>query len=413
MKGEDFLKELNDLEADIIEEARNPMIREKKKVNGNIIKFIALAACITVFTGAVILRSISVQPQKNIHPAEKNTSEEKEFQTQEETTELSDIEVTEKKQIIWLDYDVTRDGINDKITIDIPAEYESRMTECTITDGSNENVIYHAAFSPAYPNWGELYLSEKEGIVSFIEYNPVLSQGTGDYHYEIFVLTGGEKTILNENNMFFNLSDMENYMETIDKMGTFYYEINDYISNSMLLISTVNGEIQYSEKPNRLFKQEEYEFLYENNLHYTQENMYERLREYFLYWSEQIQYAKTHISLAVLENTLTPSGASFQIINTSGTNGYSEEVYYVEKYRNRQWEICDYVNDDIEFRDIKSLVMDGESYSFTVDWSNVYGELDSGSYRMIKKVSLSENICIEAVCDFEILKETNTQNTTE
>ncbi len=88
-------------------------------------------------------------------------------------------------------------------------------------------------------------------------------------------------------------------------------------------------------------------------------------------------------------------------------------VYYVEKYRNRQWEICDYVNDDIEFRDIKSLVMDGESYSFTVDWSNVYGELDSGSYRMVKKVSLSENICIEAVCDFEILKETNTQNTTE
>ena len=122
---------------------------------------------------------------------------------------------------------------------------------------------------------------------------------------------------------------------------------------------------------------------------------------------------QTHISLAVLENTLTPSGASFQIINTSGTNGYSEEVYYVEKYRNRQWEICDYVNDDIEFRDIKSLVMDGESYSFTVDWSNVYGELDSGSYRMVKKVSLSENICIEAVCDFEILKETNTQNTTE
>ena len=73
MKGEDFLKELNDLEADIIEEARNPMIREKKKVNGNIIKFIALAACITVFTGAVILRSISVQPQKNIHPADKYT----------------------------------------------------------------------------------------------------------------------------------------------------------------------------------------------------------------------------------------------------------------------------------------------------------------------------------------------------
>ena len=30
MKGEDFLKELNNLEADIIEEAREPIIRKKK-----------------------------------------------------------------------------------------------------------------------------------------------------------------------------------------------------------------------------------------------------------------------------------------------------------------------------------------------------------------------------------------------
>lgn len=410
MKGEDFLKELNDLETGIIKEAREPIIRKKKKMNGNIIKFVALASCITVFTGAVILRSINVQPNKNIYPAEKNTSEEKELQTQEKSTELSDIEITEKKQIIWLNYDVTQDGIKDKITIDIPAEHESRMAGCTITDGNNEKVIYHAVFSPAYPSWGELYLCEREGLVYFIEYNPVLYQGTGNYHYEVFVLTGGEKTILNENDMFFNLSEMENYTEYIDKMGAFYYEINDYLSDSMLLISTVNGEIQYSEEHNRLFKQEEYEFLYENNLQYIQENMYEKLREYFLYLSEQIQYAKNHISLIVLENTLTPSGASFQIINTSGTDGYSEEVYYIEEFGNKQWEICDYVSDDIAFQDTKWPITDGESYSFAVDWSNVYGKLDNGSYRLVKKISLSENICIEAVCNFEISKETNQQN---
>lgn len=411
MKGEDFLKELNDLEAGIIEEAREPMIRKKRKVNGNIIKFVALAACITVFTGAVVLRSIRVQPQKNIHPAEKNTSEKMELQTQKETTELSETGVTNKTQIMWLNYDVTQDGIKDKITIDVPAEHESRMIGCTITDGSNEKVIYHTTFSPDYSDWGELYLSEEEGFVYFIEYNPVLYQGTGNYHYEVFVLTGGEKTILHENNMFFNLSDMEDYTENIDKMGVFYYEINNYISNSMLLISTVDGKIQYSDEHNRLFKQEEYTFLYENNLQYTQENMYEKLREYFLYWNEQIQYAKNHISLTVLENTITPSGASFQIINRSGTNGYSEEIYHIEAFGDKQWEICDYVNDDIVFQDMKWSIPDGESYLFTVDWSNIYGELNNGSYRLIKEVLLSENIYIEAVCDFEILKGTNTQDT--
>ena len=105
MKGEDFLKELNNLEADIIEEAREPIIRKKKKVNGNIIKFATLAACITIFTGAVIVRSIGVQQKKNIQPAGENTSEGRELGTEDK---MSDIE--EKKQIIWLDYDVNQDG---------------------------------------------------------------------------------------------------------------------------------------------------------------------------------------------------------------------------------------------------------------------------------------------------------------
>lgn len=404
MKGEDFLKELNNLEADIIEEAREPIIRKKKKVNGNIIKFATLAACITIFTGAVIVRSIGVQQKKNIQPAGENTSEGSELGTEDK---ISDIE--EKKQIIWLDYDVNQDGIKDKITIDIPAEYESRMAGCTITDGSSENIIYQTAFSSAYPDWSELYLCEREGFVYFIEYRPILYQGIGNYHYEFFLLNNiGEKTVINENDMFFNLSDTEGYAENIPKMAQFYYEINDYLSDSMLLISTVNNNIQYSEENNKILKQEEYKFLYEYDFQYTQTNMYEKLNEYFLYLNEQIQYAEKHISLVVEENTLTPSGASFQIINTSGMDGYSGEVYYIEELEDK-WEICDYVSDSVSFQDMKWPIATGEAYSFTVDWSNVYGKLENGSYRLVKKVSLSENVAIEAVCYFNIPKDTNSE----
>lgn len=136
--------------------------------------------------------------------------------------------------------------------------------------------------------------------------------------------------------------------------------------------------------------------------------MYEKLNEYFLYLNEQIQYAEKHISLVVEENTLTPSGASFQIINTSGMDGYSGEVYYIEELEDK-WEICDYVSDSVSFQDMKWPIATGEAYSFTVDWSNVYGKLENGSYRLVKKVSLSENVAIEAVCYFNIPKDTNSE----
>jgi len=407
MKGEDFLRELNSLEDSIIEEAKEPIVRKKRKVNGNIIKFVGLAACITVFTGAIIARSIGVKTEKEIYPAKENKTIEKEESITENRTEetesASDMKSGEKKQIVWKNYDLNQDGITDTITIDIPADYESRMAGCTITDGSSQNVIYQHAFSFSYPDWGELYLLEQEGMVYLIEYKPVLYQGMGEYQYDVFCFNQkSEKIMLSGGDIFFDLTDRENNRENTEKMAEFYYEVNNYLSNAMLLISTVHNKMLYSEETNRISKQEEYEFLYEYNLEYTQENMYERLDEYFSYLNEQMQYAENHIELVLLEDTLTPSGASFEIINTSGMDGYSGEAFRIEEFEKKQWKMRDYVSDDVAFEDLKWAVNDGNPYSFSVDWSNIYGKLENGSYRLVKNVSFSENISVEAVCYFDI-----------
>lgn len=413
MKGEDFLKELNNLEESIIEEAREPILGKKKRVNGNIIKFAGLAACITIFTGAVIARSIGVNTKKEVYPAKENTSREEltkgtEMITEGKTKEPPAADIA--KPIVWKNYDVNQDGVADTITVDIPADYESRMAGCTITDGNTKKVIYQTVFAPSYSNCGELYLCNGEGFLYFIEYRPLLYAGIGQYQYQVFLFNQeSEKKILNENDIFFNLAEIDNYQENVDKLAGFYYEINDYLSQSMLLISTVDNKIQYSEEDNIISKQEEYKFLYECDFQYTQEDMYEKLNEYFVYRSELMETEK-YITLLLHEDTLTPSGASFEIVNTSGIDGYSGETYHIEKYKENQWKMCDYISDNVGFQDMRWNVNDGISYSFAVDWSNIYGRLDNGSYRLVKDVSFSENISVETVCYFNIQESTNLSN---
>lgn len=423
MKGEDFLRELNDLEESIIEEARNP--RRKKRINGNVIKFIGLAACITVFTGAVIIRSIGVKTNKEVYPAEKQTPAETETIKIQEETELPSSKGYEKgKKIVWQEYDLNDDGVNDTITVDIPADYESKKTTCTISDGVSQDMIYQKAFSSDISDWGELHMYKQGEELYFIEYQPILRQGVGNYEYRVFMIDQHSTQIeVDRNNIFFNLGDIENHAENIDKMAEFYYDINRYLLDAVLLVSIVDDEIQYSEENHRIAKPEQYQFLNEydflseegklddnsdsneENISAVQKNIAQKIELYFNYRVEYQNYIESNVSLVLEENTLTPYGASFEIVNTSNIDGYSEESFFIEKLEKDNWKTCDYIDNDVEFNDAVWQIKNYTSYSFFADWSNIYGELENGYYRLVKNFSVSENTYVETVCYFEILSE--------
>lgn len=67
MKGIEFLKKIGRVEEGLITEAAAP-IKKSKKWNGNMIKFVSLAACIAVFVGAICVGRAGAYLKKNNNP---------------------------------------------------------------------------------------------------------------------------------------------------------------------------------------------------------------------------------------------------------------------------------------------------------------------------------------------------------
>ena len=61
------------------------------------------------------------------------------------------------------------------------------------------------------------------------------------------------------------------------------------------------------------------------------------------------------------------------------------EYFFIEKKNGDQWEKLD-AKDDVGFKDIGIQIPSDEPVSHEYDWSNLYGELIAGDYRINVKV---------------------------
>lgn len=92
------------------------------------------------------------------------------------------------------------------------------------------------------------------------------------------------------------------------------------------------------------------------------------------------------ISIEIKENTLTPNGAT--IIYTDKNNppyGYSE-WYKIEKKDNNEWIDVEVINNDYYFNDMAWELDKNGQFEKNIDWSNLYGTLSQGNYRLVKRV---------------------------
>ena len=128
MNGKGFLKEINNLDDDLIMEAAEAA--RTGRTGRNIIKFAGMAACVAIFTG-VITASVLIEKQK-----------------------------------------ITGDGIPDRIEIDIPQDLVGDAVTISLTDSATGKVIYTQEFSTDSAGWGKLYLYQQDAKNYLIEEVP-------------------------------------------------------------------------------------------------------------------------------------------------------------------------------------------------------------------------------------------------
>lgn len=88
------------------------------------------------------------------------------------------------------------------------------------------------------------------------------------------------------------------------------------------------------------------------------------------------------VSMEVVDGTVTPMKATVLIKNNTDIeiDSGNEYDFSIEVLKNGKWKTINVGNRD---NNADALVFLGES-ELVIDWSNIYGELPSGDYRIVK-----------------------------
>ncbi len=96
-----------------------------------------------------------------------------------------------------------------------------------------------------------------------------------------------------------------------------------------------------------------------------------------------------------------PNSASFSMLNGNEKLITTGNSFIIEIFKDGKWH---YVDIGIKVFPAEAIVLEsGQSYDFHIDWTNYYGELVPGKYRLIKEYSVEGSSEIYyAICEFMI-----------
>lgn len=96
------------------------------------------------------------------------------------------------------------------------------------------------------------------------------------------------------------------------------------------------------------------------------------------------------ISMEIKEGTLTNKGATIIITDTSGLDNIYGEEYKIDKKVKGKWQELKPIIDNYGFDMIGYSVSSNNQLEMNVDWEWLYGKLEHGEYRLVKKVNNQE-----------------------
>ena len=94
--------------------------------------------------------------------------------------------------------------------------------------------------------------------------------------------------------------------------------------------------------------------------------------------------SNTNITMTIKENTLTRNGMTVVITDTSSNKNVFSAWFRLDKKIDNTWQELDAVNDNCVFNDIAYYIDETNKLEMEQDTSCMYGELDTGEYRLVK-----------------------------
>lgn len=95
------------------------------------------------------------------------------------------------------------------------------------------------------------------------------------------------------------------------------------------------------------------------------------------------------VSMTIKEGTLTKEGATVIIKDISSRNNIYGESYRIDKFVDNEWKAVDTIIDNYAWTSKGYTVGGDNKLELEINWKWLYGELDSGKYRIVKDTSES------------------------
>jgi len=175
---------------------------------------------------------------------------------------------SEQEDIITYDVDLTHDETPESLIVDLSdIRADNQQPAKLMVKNKDSKVIWEEDLFLPSAGWGSYYLYEVDGLPYLLYYFPSNSQGFGNYSYQCFSLDeeGKEIILVSDEISFDTYPNTKDINFPIDKMIAFATNVNAYLDNSFLLISTFEGKIKYSTDDNRIKNHETYESLERDN----------------------------------------------------------------------------------------------------------------------------------------------------
>ena len=148
--------------------------------------------------------------------------------------------------------DITHDGKDEYIVVDFNGiQSDSQAPAYLKVTDVDGNVLWQNELGLARAGWNSYYIVWTKEGVCLLEYLPVVMQERGEYAYRLFYLNedGSEVELSGGNVNFLIHPDNEDIdAETAipkKEMQAFAEDVNQYLESARMLISTVNGILQY------------------------------------------------------------------------------------------------------------------------------------------------------------------------
>ena len=117
-------------------------------------------------------------------------------------------------------------------------------------------------------------------------------------------------------------------------------------------------------------------------------------------WTSQANEQETNqvdgVSIKIKEGTLTNTGATIIITDTTNKNYLYGEPYRIDKKENGKWKEAPKVIDDAIFIEPAYYPDENNEIVREINWEWIYGKLQSGTYRFVTNAS-DENISVTFV----------------